>query len=118
MSTATVTVQPTTPPAVSPRPRIPAEQLLATVSALVRDLDPGDDRWADAGPHLTAVVGAVRHALDGSRSPIVAGEPVPSVLRLRDLAHTAQCVTGATGVLVAIEEVSGDLTALLEATTR
>lgn len=97
---------------------IAAAEVLGRVSVLVAQLDPGDEVWHSAGPHLTAVVAAVRHALDGSGSPIAAAEEVSAILRLRELACTAQRAAGSTGVVVPAEAVSGHLAALAQAAVR
>jgi len=117
--TATATLHPesrTVAPA-DPSLMAPAE-VLGRVSVLVAELDPGDEAWHSAGPHLSAVVSAVRHALDGSGSPIAADEEVSAILRLRELACTAQRAAGSTGVAVPAEAVSGHLAALAQAALR
>ncbi|MEX2549980.1 MAG: hypothetical protein WD638_07125 [Nitriliruptoraceae bacterium] len=97
--------------AVGPR-SMSAEEALGTVSSLVADLDPNDAAWVGAGPHVTMVVDAVRHALDGSGSPIAADEQVAPILRLRDLACTAHRAAGAPRTPVGSEGISRHLDAL------
>ena len=119
MSTATATLHPESP-SVPPASAslMAAAEALGRVSVLVAELDPGDEAWHSAGPHLTAVVAAVRHALDTSGSPIAVDEEVPAILRLRDLACTAQRAAGSTDVVVPTEAVSGHLAALAQAALR
>lgn len=114
MPTATATLQHTSPAAPSaPPPLMAVGEALTRVSLLVADLDPRDRAWHGAGPHLTAVVAAVRHALDGSSSPIAVDEDASPILRLRDLASAAQRAAGAPDAVVPRGEVSQHLAALV-----
>ena len=96
-------------------PLLTAAEVLRRVSNLVAELDPGDEAWHRAGPHLTAALTAVRHAMDGSSSPIAADEEATAILRLRDLAYTAQRAAGSTDAVVPAGPVSGHLAALATA---
>lgn len=119
MTTATATLHPATPTAPSAQPSLMAVgEALARVSDLVVELDPRDRVWRDAGPHVTAVVAAVRHALDGSGSPIAVDDEVSPMLRLRDLACTAQRSAGSPDVVIPAEPVSRHLAALVQAVVR
>ncbi len=100
------------------QPLLAAQEVLRRVSTLAAELDPGDEAWHQVGPHLSAVVTAVRHAMDGSASPIGVDEEVPAILRLRDLARTAQRAAGSTDVVVPADAVSEHLAALATAAQR
>ncbi len=116
MSAATAILHPESRAVAPPHPPLmAAEEVLRSVSILVAELDPGDEAWHRAGPHLTAVLAAVRHAMDGSSSPIGADEDVSTILRLRELAYTAQRAAGSTDVVIPADAVSGHLSALATA---
>lgn len=91
---------------------LPARDVLQAVSALVADLPVDADDWSRVGRRLTAVVDAVRQAVDGSRSPISLDEDVAPVLRLRDLARTSQRAVGVSDCVVPAGEVTAHLAAL------
>lgn len=114
--TSTATIRALPPSAVSAPPvTIPVSEVLRAASDLVVDLDLDDEVWTDAGPHLTAIVDRVRRALDGRGSTLFAARDVAPVLRLRDLARTAQASVGAPSRTVVVEEVRGRLQALAAA---
>lgn len=98
MSTSTVTRTPDTTPHITHpiSPPRPLALIVADASDVMMNVPLDDARWITVGPLLSELVDAVRRAAGGTASPIGA-DPVPPVLRLRELAWLAQVTAGATG---------------------
>lgn len=100
MTLATPTPTPTslTAPPDVPLPRAPVETLVAAACDVVAEVSLDDPCWNVVGPRLTAFVDAARLAVGRSPSPIRPGEPVATVLRLRDLGRLVQATAGTAAI--------------------
>lgn len=117
----TATMSPTYTPERAPAgpvapDALPVRDVLQAICDLVADLPADDVVWPHVGPHVTSVVDAVRQAVDGSRSPIGADEPVAPVVRLRDLARTSQRAVAVPDCMVPAGAVTHHLATLAVAT--